>query len=187
MTVTVAAFGTNLPWGESSLASIVDQIVNAVSQLPGVQLCQESRRYRTPAWPVGSGPDFINGVLSLETDRDPASILADLHAIEADLGRTRNRRWAARTCDLDLILHGDTVLPDRATLRHWMDLSDAEAQARFPDQLLLPHPRMHQRAFVLVPLCDVAPDWRHPILGRTARDLLESIPAKDRAEVELLD
>jgi len=79
------------------------------------------------------------------------------------------------------------VLPDPAGFRHWLDLPP-EAQSReAPDRLILPHPRMQDRAFVLVPLADVAPDWRHPVLGRTVTQMRDALPAGLLAEVVPLD
>lgn len=88
-----------------------------------------------------------------------------------------------RTLDLDLIAFGQTVLPDPATHGHWRDLP-MEDQRRFaPDRLILPHPRLQDRAFVLIPLCDVAPDWPHPVTGRTIAQMAAALPASDTAEV----
>jgi 2-amino-4-hydroxy-6-hydroxymethyldihydropteridine diphosphokinase len=81
---------------------------------------------------------------------------------------------------------GDLVLPDAQTHRRWRELAPEDQARQAPDQLVLPHPRLQDRAFVLVPLCDVAPDWRHPVLGLTARALLAALPAADVAAVKPL-
>ena len=110
--------------------------------------------------PAATYPPFLNGVLVARTDSEPHAILAKLHLIEARLGRDRSNetaRWRPRLIDLDLIAVDDLVL-------------DA------PD-LRLPHPEMHKRAFVLRPLCEVWPDWRHPVLGRTAAELAAALGA----------
>ncbi len=104
--------------------------------------------------PDSDQPWFVNGVVSIETDGTPELLLADLHRLEASFGRRRRKRWEARILDLDLISFGDRVV-----LGHGEGLS-------------LPHPRMHQRAFVLRPLAEIAPNWRHPQFGNTVDDLL---------------
>lgn len=91
-----------------------------------------------------------------------------------------------RTLDIDLVALGDSVLPDGATQDAWRRLPP-EAQVRTtPDRLILPHPRLQDRAFVLVPLADVAPDWVHPRTGQTVRQMLDALPAEDRAAVKPL-
>ncbi len=138
-----------------------------------------SRYFSTPAFPPGSGPDFVNAAFAWHTDLAPAEMLAALHAVEAGLGRVRGTRWGARTLDLDLIAVGQTVAPDRQTVQHWIDLPLRAQQSRAPADLILPHPRAQERAFVLVPLCDIAPDWRHPILNRSAAEMRDALPQAD--------
>ncbi len=121
-----------------------------------LRMAARSRWYRSPAWPPSSQPDYVNGVVRLEGEADPLALLHGLHRLEADAGRVRSVANAARTLDLDLLAMDSLVL-------------DALA-------LVLPHPRMAERAFVLAPLCDVAPDWRHPALKRTAAQLFAALP-----------
>lgn len=187
MKLNLVAYGTNLPSDETGLTSTVDRIVDTVCCTAGFTLRQVSRRFRTPAWPAGSGPDFINGVLAVESKLPPREVLAQLHGIESRLGRTRTTRWEPRVCDLDLVAVENTVLPDAATVQRWMEMDDDRARTEIPDDLILPHPRMHRRGFVLVPLCDIAPDWIHPILQRSAAQLVSDCNPELIAEIHPLD
>lgn len=145
-----------------------------------------SRFYATPCFPAGAGPDYVNAAVAVQTTLTAPEVLAVLHGIEARFGRTRDRRWGGRTLDLDLIAMGDKVLPDLETWSHWYNLDANLQTTATPPTLILPHPRLQDRAFVLVPLMDVAPDWRHPVLGKTVADLTAALPAAAIAEVQAL-
>ena len=106
-------------------------------------------------------------------------MLALCHRIEAEMGRVRKKRWGQRVIDIDLLASGDTVLPDRETLRHWMELPLARQMEEAPEQLILPHPRLHERGFVLVPLADVAPDWVHPVLGLSVKQMRDRLDPEE--------
>lgn len=134
-----------------------------------------SRLWRSPAWPPG-GPPYVNAAMAIRTRLPPDDLLAALHGVEGAFGRERRARWAARTLDLDLLALGDLVHPDAATQARWRAL-DPERQGReAPEGLVLPHPRLQDRAFVLLPLREVAPGWRHPLLGLDASGMLRALP-----------
>ncbi|MBM3317285.1 MAG: 2-amino-4-hydroxy-6-hydroxymethyldihydropteridine diphosphokinase [Candidatus Eisenbacteria bacterium] len=149
MTRPVAlALGSNQGARARALAAARREIARRLGEPVAV-----SRLYETD--PLGGPPGqgrYLNQVVLLESAAPPEALLAAALAVEAGLGRARGERWGPRTIDIDLLLCG--------------------GEEREGAALSLPHPRLHERAFVLAPLAEVLPEWRHPRLGRTARDLL---------------
>ncbi|WP_299816260.1 2-amino-4-hydroxy-6-hydroxymethyldihydropteridine diphosphokinase [uncultured Jannaschia sp.] len=178
----LVALGANLG---NAVAFNAQAIVAAAHRVPG-RVAGMSRLYRTPAYPKGAGPDFVNAVLATYCSLPPAAMLRALHAIEARHGRRRDRRWGARSLDLDLLGRGAIVRPDRAVLKGWIGL-DPERQAQeAPGELILPHPRLQDRAFVLVPLAGIAAGWRHPLSGRRVAEMVSRLSGADRREIRPL-
>lgn len=145
------ALGANL--GQPSVQ--VRCAIDTINALPHSRVLQRSRLYKTPPWGVTEQPSFVNAVAHIETELTPQNLLRALLDIERDLGRERSgERWGPRVLDLDLLLYDDRVLRE--------------------DHLILPHPRIADRAFVLLPLADLAPDLIIPGQGRVA-DLLSRV------------
>jgi 2-amino-4-hydroxy-6-hydroxymethyldihydropteridine diphosphokinase len=147
VTLALVGFGANL----GDPADTLPRAIAACGRLGVIQAV--SPTYRTAPIGMTDQPDFLNAVAALETDLDPASLLAGLHSVEAEFGRVRDVRWGPRTLDLDLL---------------WFD----GVESHDPD-LELPHPRAHEREFVLRPLVDIAPEV--VIRGRTASEWLSQI------------
>ena len=144
----IVAIGTNVPFegrgGAHLVAAALQRLVDQGMKTLAVSACR-----LTEAWPDPGDPPFTNAVAVLHAPGfDAQAVLGALLATEAAFGRIRSVRNAPRTLDLDLL--------------------DFEGQVLAIDGLILPHPRLHERAFVLEPLAEVAPDWRHPVTGRTA-------------------
>ena len=179
------ALGANLPSAAGPPRATLEAALAALAAR-GIAVLARSPWYRTPAYPPGSGPEFVNGAAVLAGPSAPEAVLADLLAVERELGRSRGLRWGARVCDLDLLAFGDRVLPDAATMRAWMALGDRAGDMAAPERLILPHPRLQERAFVLVPLADIAPRWVHPVLGRSVAEMLGDLPPEAAAGIARL-
>jgi 2-amino-4-hydroxy-6-hydroxymethyldihydropteridine diphosphokinase len=170
------AFGANLP---SPFGTPIETIIESIKELEESKLVVRavSRLFKTPAFPPSSGSDYVNAVAFCESDMPADDILKLLHRIEEKFGRLREHRWDARTLDIDLLAVGDQVAPNLAVHADWRNLGLEAQTTTTPDQLILPHPRIQDRSFVLIPLADVAPDWVHPILGLSVTEMLGRLPA----------
>lgn len=179
------ALGSN---ATSSAGTPSEALLSALNRLPSdsFRLTGVSRFFSTPAYPPGSGPDYVNAAALVQTTLAASDLLAHLHAVEAGLGRERRIRWAQRSIDLDLLWYGDSVLPDRATFHHWHGLAADRQAHEAPDCLVLPHPRLQDRAFVLIPLAEIASGWRHPVLGVTVRDMVAALPAAEKQAISAI-
>ena len=164
----LVALGANLPTArhgtpaeglEAALAALAERAIRPVAK---------SRWYRSEPMPPATGPRFVNGVVRVETTLDPIPLMERLLAIEANFGRRRSVAGASRPLDLDLLDY------DGRIVHH--------AGGRSGPALILPHPRLAERAFVLAPLIEVAPDWRHPVTGDTAKSLLAAVAAEQSVE-----
>lgn len=178
----LVAVGANDHKDRSVLLSRIRSALNDIDSLH-IATRAVSRFYTTPCFPVGAGPDYVNAALLLSTSLSPDALLAHLHAVEAAYGRTRTLRWGQRSLDLDIIGFDDLILPDRATWAAWRDLPLAAQLNSVPDRLIVPHPRVQERGFVLIPLNDIAPDWRHPVSGQSARDMLATLPDSEKSQI----
>lgn len=179
----LVALGGNLP---SSVGPPRATLGCALANLRSLTntVMRKSKYFVTPCFPAGYGPDYVNAAVEFNFSGESHVILQILHDIEALFGRARESRWSGRVLDLDLLAFGDAVAPDMDGYSKWRDKSLGQQMEQAPQELILPHPRMQDRAFVLGPLMDIAPDWRHPVSGRTVHEMFASLPAGDREALQ---
>jgi 2-amino-4-hydroxy-6-hydroxymethyldihydropteridine diphosphokinase len=152
--LSAVALGSNL--GDSK--AILEASIETLKVTPGIILKAKSSFYNTKA--IGPPqPDYINACVVLEVEMNPQLLLVTLLQIEKKFGRVRQEYWGARSLDLDLLLYDNLIL-------HTPDLQ-------------IPHPRMRERAFVLVPLAEIAPDWVEPVSGCTISELVKKVDCSD--------
>lgn len=155
-----------------------DALRRAIERLAahGLEVVRQSRQFKTD--PVGGGwqADFYNAVVLVRTTMSPRELLRVAKAIEREAGRRPGRRWGPRPLDIDIIAYERRIVP----ANRWQPMASPLIPA-----LTIPHPRAHKRAFVLIPLQEIDPHWRHPRLGLTARQLLQRLPKAVRQSVRL--
>lgn len=149
------AYGSNLPSATAfperqSASQAFTQVVKTL-QDGGLIVNRISSLWRSLAWPDTSDPPYVNAVIQVDTELSPAALLERLHEIEYSAGRVRGKRNAPRVLDLDLIAFGRETVDDGS--------------------IILPHPRAHERAFVMGPVAEILPEWVHPVLNKTAANL----------------
>ncbi len=155
------AFGANQPSALGPPRLTIEAAMANLDQEAG-KIMARSRFYRSAPVPISAQPWYVNAIVSIETQLQPELLLNLLHGIETHLGRVRREKNEARVIDLDLLDYNGFIR-DRPPI--------------------LPHPRMHERAFVLLPLAEIAPGWKHPILGLSAGQLLARLPPGQTAQL----
>ncbi|MEN9060458.1 2-amino-4-hydroxy-6-hydroxymethyldihydropteridine diphosphokinase [Ponticoccus litoralis] len=179
------ALGSNLGSSAGGPSATLAAALAALTA-QGVGLRRVSRFFATPCFPAGAGPDYVNACALVRAPLSPDALLLKLHAVEQAFDRERIQRWGSRTLDLDLLAMADRVLPDAETQTVWRTLPPEDQTRASPETLILPHPRIQDRAFVLGPLADIAAGWTHPLLCRNVAQLLADLPPGDRAALQPL-
>ncbi len=152
----ILGLGANLPGKYISPEDALKASADALSSIREIRLLKASSVWLSAPVPISDQPWYANAVCTIETRLKPKELLEMLHNTEASFGRIRSTKNAPRELDIDLLAYNEQTSNERPQI---------------------PHPRMHQRAFVLYPLQEIAPNWRHPVLKQSVSELIEKIPA----------
>ena len=160
--VILIGLGANVagPWGKPG--QTLQKVLEIFGQEP-LRLIKASSLITTKPFGVTNQPDFVNGVAQITTQLKPEKLMAHLHEIELSADRRRTVRWGPRTLDLDLLDYNGLVMEGKGRA------------SGHQTPLLLPHPGIAERTFVLQPILEIAPDWQHPVLGLSAREMLTKL------------
>lgn len=150
MSIAYISIGSNLGNREENCAHAIKLI-----ERNGITVRKQSQMYETEPWGVKDQPKFINMAIEVETDKKPEELLRVLKEIEKEIGRTETAKWGPRVIDLDILFYDDLILKRL--------------------ELEIPHPLLHEREFVLKPLCEIVPDKRHPVTGKTVKEMRENL------------
>jgi len=155
--------GSSLPFCGAEPQAVIRAAIRAIAKVADIEAV--SSLYGSPAWPDPSDPPFVNAAIAVRTTLTPAELLRVLNETEAAFGRSRGKRNAPRTLDLDLLSYGGIV-------------QDGEG-----GRPVLPHPGVWSRDFVLAPIAEIAPNWRMPGSGETAAEMLAALPTRSAAQI----
>jgi 2-amino-4-hydroxy-6-hydroxymethyldihydropteridine diphosphokinase len=165
------ALGSNLETQNLSRLEIINRAMGYLSQ-NNIILVKVSSFWESGSYPDRTQPDFINAVVEVHSELNPYQVLLELKNIEKKMGRKKKNRWGNRVLDLDIIGSGSIILPNKFEFNKWLKMPLHKQIKIQPDELILPHPRIQDRLFVLKPLDEVDPNWTHPVLNKTSLELI---------------
>lgn len=178
-TECLLGLGANLPFAGMAPEETVRCAIKEISS-DALTEVTVSEFYRSAPVPYTDQPDFVNCVIGGKTTASSLKLMSICQSLEAKFGRQRDGRWQARTLDIDVLAYGDEILP---TASNWHQLMEEGREGTVMANLIVPHPRLHERAFVLKPLADILPEWVHPVFKKTGLELLHSLSAQQVEEV----
>jgi len=152
MAIVYISIGSNLGDREENCRKTISLLKEK-----GIAVKKQSSVHETEPWGVKDQPKFINRAIEVEIDKEPEELLGILKEIEKEIGRTETTKWGPRVIDLDIIFYDDLILKSQ--------------------DLEIPHPLLHEREFVLEPLCEIAPDKKHPVTGKTVKEMIKNLKA----------
>ena len=182
----VVVLGSNLSSEFGNSDETLKKCVNDIRSYRAIKSVVESKWYSSLSFLDEREPRYVNVGIELNTNLKPVELLNFTSALENKYGRKRQRRWDPRTCDIDILLCDQLILPNKLSFVKWLKLDLPDQIKLIPNELILPHPRLQERAFFLNPLNDLQPDWIHPFLKIKAKEMLDSLPPHELESIQEL-
>ena len=180
----IIVLGSNLPSEFGSSAETLKKCVDELRSFQAIQSLSESKWYISPSLVDEREPRYVNVGVRFNTNLKPKDLLLFTSDLEIKYGRKRQKRWEPRTCDIDILLCDQLILPSKLLFEKWLKLDFLGQIESVPNELILPHPRLQERTFFLKPLNDLQPDWTHPFLEMKAKEMLDSLPPNELENIQ---
>ena len=172
----IVVLGSNLSSEFGNSAETLKKCVDEIRSNPSIKSLLESNWYISASFLNKRDPRYVNVGIRFSTKLKPIKLLNYTSGLENKYGRKRQERWGPRTCDIDILLCDQLILPSKLYFNKWLNLNLSDQIRLVPNDLILPHPRLQERTFFLKPLDDLQPDWIHPFLKVKAKEMLDSLP-----------
>ena len=187
MTNYVVVLGSNLPSEFGDSFETLEKCIYEIKTYLPIKSLLESNWYISSSFLDENEPRYVNVGIRFSTDLNPKELIKFTSGLENKYGRTRKRRWESRSCDIDILLCDQQILPSRDYFVKWLKLDFLDQIKLVPDELIIPHPRLQERTFFLKPLNDLQPDWIHPFLNLKAKEMLDSLPLNEIDNIKELN
>ena len=180
------ALGSNLETENMDRLEILNKALEYFPMF-SISLVKVSSFWESKSYPNKNQPNFINAVSEVQSILNPHQTLCSLKKIEIILGRKVNSRWGSRVLDLDILAAGSLILPNLRIFNKWLKMPLEQQIQNQPNQLILPHPRIQDRLFVLKPLSEIDPSWIHPVLNKKPYELIDQNNWSKESLLSLVD
>ena len=182
----VVVLGSNLSSEFGNSAETLKKCVDEIRSNPSIECLLESNWYISSSFLSKRDPRYVNVGISFDTKLKPIELLNFTSGLENKYGRKRRERWGPRTCDIDILLCDQQILPSKLYFSKWLNLNFSDQISLVPNKLILPHPKCHLRNFVLYPILQIDPNWSHPILKKNVQILINKLSLKSRIQITRL-
>ena len=183
----VVVLGSNLPSEFGNSFETLKQCIYEIKKYLAVEPLLESNWYSSSSVLDKREPKYLNVGIRFSTNLNPSELIKFTSGLENKYGRKRRKRWASRTCDIDILLSDQKILPSQDYFEKWLKLDFSDQIKLVPNELVIPHPRLQERAFFLKPLYDLQPNWTHPFLNLNSKEMLDSLPLNEIQSIIKLD